>query len=230
VRTSIDNLLHVEGLERAVELRPPRGVMLCSNHRSFFDQYILACILIERAPWMQRLFFPVRSNFFYETLTGMLVNLIVGGGAMYPPIFRDAARADLNKQALQKAIDLLQIYGNLVGVHPEGTRGKGPDPYQLLPAQPGAGQIALLSKATILPCWINGLSNDFVSQVLSNFRRGDARGEPIIVVFGDPVDLGELAEGRPRPAQYKRVSDRILEEIRKLGERERALRATLKAA
>ena len=227
VEQSIKNLLHVEGLDQAVDMDPPRGVLLCSNHRSFFDQYVLSCILIRRVPWMRRIYFPVRSNFFYETFTGMMVNLVVGGGAMYPPIFRDASRADLNKLALQKAIDLLQVRGNMVGVHPEGTRGKGPDPYQLLPAQPGAGQIALLSKATILPCFINGLSNDFVGQVLSNFRRGTGRGQPIVVVFGRPVELGALAEGRPRPAQYKRVADHILGEIAKLGEKERAIRSSL---
>jgi 1-acyl-sn-glycerol-3-phosphate acyltransferase len=227
VGQSIKNLLHVEGIDKAVKLRPEKGVLLCSNHRSFFDQYVLSCVLIDKAPWMERIYFPVRSNFFYETLSGMLVNLVIGGGAMYPPIFRDASRADLNKQALQKAIELLQRPGNMVGVHPEGTRGKGPDPYQLLPAQPGAGQIALLAKTTILPCFINGLSNDFFGQILSNFRTGERRGEPIIVVFGDPVDLGELAEGRPRPAQYKRVSDRIVEAIRSLGEQERHIRAQI---
>ena len=36
---------------------------------------------------------------------------------------------------------------------------------------------------------------------------------------------GALAEGRPRPAQYKRVADHILAEIGKLGEQERAIRA-----
>ena len=224
---AIKNLLTVDGLDRARALRPPRGVLLCSNHRSFFDQYVISCLLVDNGvPWMERLMFPVRSNFFYETWTGLIVNVVVGGGAMYPPIFRDASRADLNKQALQTAIDFLQRRGNMVGVHPEGTRGKGPDPYQLLPAQPGVGQIALLSKATILPCFINGLSNDFVRQVVSNFRGGGRGGERVIVVFGDPVELGDLAEGRPRPALYKRVADRIADEIRRLGERERALRAS----
>ena len=225
---AIRNLLHVEGLEAARALRPPRGVLLCTNHRSFFDQYVISCLLVDDGvPWMQRLMFPVRSNFFYETWTGLFVNLVVGGGAMYPPIFRDASRSDLNKRALQTAIDYLQRPGNLVGVHPEGTRGKGPDPYQLLPAQPGVGQIALLSKATILPCFVNGLSNDVVGQLRANFRKGGKDGQPIIVVFGAPVDLGELAEGRPRPALYKRVADRILDEIRRLGERERELRARI---
>ena len=224
---SIKNLLHVEGLEAARALQPPRGVLLCTNHRSFFDQYVISCLLVEDVPWVRRLMFPVRSNFFYETWTGLLVNVVVGGGAMYPPIFRDASRADLNKQSLQTAIDYLQHPGNLVGVHPEGTRGKGPDPYQLLPAQPGVGQIALLSKATIVPCFINGLSNDFLGQLVSNFRDGGRSGDPVIIVFGAPIELGALAEGRPRPALYKRVADRINEEITRLGERERALRAKL---
>jgi 1-acyl-sn-glycerol-3-phosphate acyltransferase len=63
--------------------------------------------------------------------------------------------------------------------------------------------------------------------MLSNFRQGEQRGEPIVVVFGEPVELGELAEGRPRAALYKKVADRILEAIRSLGEQERSIRARL---
>lgn len=221
----LSNLLRVDGLEKVKALDPPRGVLLCSNHRSFFDQYVISYVLVEHVPWVRRLYFPVRSNFFYESWTGVAINFLVGGYAMYPPIFRDAARSDLNKFALEKAAEFLREKGSVVGIHPEGTRGKGPDPYELLRAQPGVGQVAIRARPTILPVWINGLSNDFLEQVASNFRRGERRGAPVIVVFGDPVDLGPLYDENPRPAVYKRAADRILEDIRRLGEREREIRA-----
>jgi 1-acyl-sn-glycerol-3-phosphate acyltransferase len=232
VTACLSNLLHTDGAEKLHALSPRAGVLLCANHRSFFDQYVVSAVLTTHRPaWCERLYFPVRSNFFYESWAGIGINLLVGGYAMYPPIFRDPAKAELNRAALAKLEEFLGQPGAVVGLHPEGTRGKGPDPYELLPAQPGVGQVALRAAqahdAPIVPVFVNGLSNDFVGQILSNFRRPDKRGEPVIVVFGDPVDLGELKQGNPRPALYKRTADRILDEIRRLGERERRIRTSL---
>ncbi len=89
----VKNVLTVEGLEDVAAVAPPRGVLLCSNHRSFFDQYILSTLLVREAGWARELYFPVRANFFYDTLPGLAMNLLIGGGAMYPPIFRDRARS-----------------------------------------------------------------------------------------------------------------------------------------
>lgn len=220
------NLLHVDGLERVRRLDPPGGVLMVANHRSFFDSYIISLVLLShRIPWARHLYFPVRSNFFYESATGVAINLLIGGGTMYPPIFRDRSKAALNKLALEGLIAKLRHKGTVVGMHPEGTRGKGPDPYELLPAQPGIGEVILKARPTILPVFVNGLSNSFVGQIVSNFRSGDKRGQPIWVVFGDPVDLGDLARGNLRPALYKRVADHVLDEVRRLGARERELRA-----
>src|ERR1043166_8731607 len=83
VRAGIARRMLVEGLDDLVALRPETGVMLVSNHRSFFDQYcmLLACYL-GPVPWAKRLYFPVRSNFFYDQPLGLLVNAAVAGGAM----------------------------------------------------------------------------------------------------------------------------------------------------
>ncbi|MBI4511900.1 MAG: 1-acyl-sn-glycerol-3-phosphate acyltransferase [Deltaproteobacteria bacterium] len=223
----VKNLLHVEGLEIAKRLAPGRGVLMCANHRSFFDQYLLSLILVRETDWARDLYFPVRSNFFYESLTGVAVNLLVGGGVMYPPIFRDPAKSELNRTALDKVTEFLKSPGSVVGIHPEGTRGKGSDPYKLLPAQPGVGKVAMHARPTILPVWINGLSNSFAGQVMTNFKRPITTDQRIVIVFGDPVDLGPLGDERPRPAVYKRVADHILSHIARLGERERQLRAKL---
>ena len=71
------------------------------------------------------------------------------------------------------------------------------------------------------------MSNDFGYEVTSRFRRGTP---PIIIIFGEPVDFGTLLDGTPRPAQYKRVADRVRAEIIRLGERERNLRELTKIA
>mgnify|MGYP001480307136 CR=1 FL=1 len=43
--------------------------------------------------------------------------------------------------------------GTVVGLHPEGTRGKGPDPYTFLPAQPGVGKLALVAEIPRTAMW-----------------------------------------------------------------------------
>lgn len=210
-------------------LAPPsadRGVVMCLNHRSYFDSYITMWAIFEAgARWPERIYFPVRSNFFYEHPAGVGLNVLLGGGTLYPPIFRDASKADLNKDALQRLAGFLARPGSFVGLHPEGTRSKGPDPYELLPAQPGIGQIVLQAKPVVIPGFIGGLSNSLAKDVGANYLPGIRRTKPIILVVGDPIDYSDLAAQKPRATLYKKTSDRILDAIRACGERERVLRA-----
>lgn len=230
VRAGIGRRMFAEGLDDIMALRPERGVMLVSNHRSFFDQYamLLACYM-GPVPWSKRLFFPVRSNFFYDQPLGIVVNAAVAGGAMYPPIYRQTERRALNDDALGKMVAILDAPGNVLGMHPEGTRGKGPDPYEMLPAQPGVGKVALLGKPTVVPAFILGLGNNFFQDIRRNFGPTARTEHAIITVFGPPVDYADLLADKPRPALYKKCADRFMTALRPLLERERALRADLLA-
>ncbi|MCA9679127.1 MAG: 1-acyl-sn-glycerol-3-phosphate acyltransferase [Myxococcales bacterium] len=225
VRASLIRRTFVEGLQAVADLHPDRGVLLGSNHRSFFDQYaMLLSMYVGGASWAKRLYFPVRSNFFYEKPLGMLVNYAVGGGVMYPPVFRQAERSKQNKETLDKLVRFLAEPGTVVGVHPEGTRGKGPDPYEMLPAQPGIGQMALVGKPIVIPAFVNGLSNDIVKDIRANFKHGIRHERPCIIVFGEPLDYSEYLAQKPRPALYKKTADLFRARILELGERERELR------
>lgn len=223
------NLLHVEGMEQIQTLSPSRGVLLCANHRSFFDHYITSQIFLEHIEWAHALLFPVRSHFFYDTWRGVLVNAFFGGMAMYPPIFRDEAKLSHNAASLELLVRWLQQPGVVIGFHPEGTRGKGEDPYTLMPAQPGVGRLISRAHPITVPVFVNGLGNDFAKQLVSNFRSEKHR-QPIIVVFGAPIDFGGLLQDRPRPALYKQLAGRVMDELRALGQRERELRASLMGA
>lgn len=228
VRAALANRMFVEGLEGLMALRPDTGVLLVSNHRSFFDQYamLLGCYM-GPVHWSKRLFFPVRSNFFYDQPLGIVVNAAVAGGAMYPPIFRQAERRVLNDAALDKMVELLRLPGNVLGMHPEGTRGKGDDPYQFLPAQPGVGKVALLAKPMVIPTFILGLGNNIIEDIRLNFGPEARRSRAVITVFGPPVDYADLCAEKPRPTLYKKCADRFMTAIRPLAERERELRAQL---
>jgi 1-acyl-sn-glycerol-3-phosphate acyltransferase len=230
VRAGIARRMLVEGLDDLLALRPETGVMLVSNHRSFFDQYamLLACYM-GPAPWAKRLFFPVRSNFFYDQPLGIMVNAAIAGGAMYPPIYRQSERRTLNDDALDRMVELVGRPGNVLGMHPEGTRGKGPDPYKFLPAQPGVGKLALLAKPLVIPAFIHGLGNNALDDIRVNFTT-DARGSrAIVTVFGPPVDYSDLCAEKPRPTLYKKCADRFMIEVGKQAARERELRADLAA-
>lgn len=228
VRATIANRMFADGVEDLMALRPHTGVMLVSNHRSFFDQYcmLLACYMGPVA-WSKHLFFPVRSNFFYDKPAGMLINAAIAGGAMYPPIFRDAQRRTLNDKALDKMVELLCRPGNVLGMHPEGTRGKGDDPYALLPAQPGVGKLALIAKPVVVPAFILGLGNNIIEDIRVNFGKTARTKHAVITVFGAPVDYSDLMAEKPRPTLYKKTADRFMAEIKKLSERERMIRADI---
>jgi 1-acyl-sn-glycerol-3-phosphate acyltransferase len=142
--------------------------------------------------------------------------------AMYPPMFRDRRRAMLNLVSLEESAWLLRRGGAFLGLHPEGTRNKGDDPYSLLPAQSGAGRLIYQAKVPVIPVFINGLINDLVRQVASNF---DGTGTPVHMVFGAPVDFGDLLERPGSPRLYRQVAERALEAIRVLGQEEKRYRS-----
>jgi 1-acyl-sn-glycerol-3-phosphate acyltransferase len=230
VRAAIAQRILVDGLEPLLSLQPDTGIMLVSNHRSFFDQYImlLACYM-GPAPWAKSLSFPVRSNFFYDRPLGVLVNAAIAGGAMYPPIYRQADRRQLNDEALDRMVEIVRKPGNVLGMHPEGTRGKGPDPYKFLPAQPGVGKLALVGKPTVLPVFILGLGNNIAMDIAQNFSKGARTDHAVIIVFGEPIDYADLAAEKPRPTLYKKCADRFMLKIKELGERQKILRAQINA-
>jgi hypothetical protein len=88
-----------------------------------------------------------------------------------------------------------------------------------LPAQPGAGELALKARPVVVPAFILGLSNSLWAEVKANWR-----GErPVIAVFGEPLALPE-GSGETRLSHHKRFADRINERIAWLGAEERALR------
>jgi len=203
------------GLERVQRLPPDASILLIANHRTFFDQFVLGWILWKRAGLTQRLNFPVRANFFYEHPLGLLICMVMSGGTMFPPFFRAAEKKAFNKHSLAVLLDKLRTPGQMVGFHPEGKRNKSDDPYTLLPAQPGAGELALKARPTVVPAFITGLSNSLWREI-----RGHTK---VVAVFGEPIELPQI-EGETRLAHHKRTADLLNDRIAALFEEEKALR------
>ncbi len=213
-------LVEAHGLERLSGLTSKDPILLVANHRSFFDLYMLMLTLHRRTELRQPVMCPVRADYFYQNPVGVLVNLLIGGGRMFPPFFREPHKGEFNKWALGRVADTLRRGGVMVGFHPEGTRNKGPDPYTPLPAQPGAGKLIMESWPIVVPAFIQGLSNNFLGDIRANFT-GDRRA---IAIFGTPIDLTEFRAMSNRLATHKRIADRLLETIYALSHEERAVR------
>ena len=222
VTATTGKLRHMVGLEHLRDLHPDRGVIFVSNHRSFFDFYVITAVIYANAPWVRRIFFPVRSSFFYDRLLGSAVNAIMSGWAMFPPILRSEKQRDFNGYSTDFIVEALQDPGTIVGFHPEGKRGTGDDPYQLLPAQAGIGNIIHKARPIVMPVFTLGLINDFPKQIRSNY---DGSGAPITQVFGPPMDLSRFFELPAGPETSRAIADQVMVELSKLGEVERAFRA-----
>ncbi len=215
------SLLHVKGLEHLQNLAVDRGVVIASNHRSFFDLYVMSSVLLRNTKWVTGMYFPVRGDYFYDRPDGIVVNGIMSAWAMYPPIMRRPEARAFNEFTVDLMAEILTRPGNVVGMHPEGTRNKTDDPYTLLPMQIGIGQMVHRSRPIVVPMFVLGLGNDFPKQVKSNF---DGTGEPITLMFGPPVDFAPLLDEPARLRTYKKITDRLRDVLTDLGQQERRWR------
>ncbi len=220
------NLRHVHGLERLPAFDPGQSYIVVANHRSFFDLYVITGDLVRRG-LAHRIVFPVRSTFFYTTLTGLFVNGVMSFFAMYPPIFRERKQLSLNPLSLSELGFILRRGGAFAGLHPEGTRKKDDDPYTFLPAQRGVGKVIHEARVPVIPVFVNGLINDLPRQVRSNF---DGTGTDIHVVFGQPIDFSDLYAERASPKVHQAIAERAIAAIAALGAEERQHRAARDAA
>ncbi|MCB9584457.1 MAG: 1-acyl-sn-glycerol-3-phosphate acyltransferase [Polyangiaceae bacterium] len=220
----------VEGEDVLASFGPEDRVLLVANHRSFFDFFVVTFINVTRSRLGRRAFFPVRSSFFYEHALGGVVNLLMSGMMMYPPVFRDRKHLRFNLLALRRLVEELQVPGTVVGIHPEGTRGKGPDPYELLPVQFGVGRVALEAKgARVIPIFIVGMSSNLALETLRNWLSPEAF--PIDIEYGPDIELDDLrakAAGsrRAKVNAERDAAERCMSAIRELGARVRARRGS----
>jgi 1-acyl-sn-glycerol-3-phosphate acyltransferase len=221
IQISTYNLMRVFGLENFEKTDPQRPVLLVSNHRSFFDMYVVSTTLFRRTNRKFRLFFPVRAKFFYDSPAGWLVNLVMGWFSMYPPFFREAGemkKREFDKFSLRRLVQICsQAKPNIIGFHPEGKRNLNDNPYEFLPAQPGIGKVIFSARPQVVPVFIAGLGNDLPKQVLGNWRGG----EPVRVHFGEPIELTEFYEKRDSVRTHKEIADFLMLKIGELAEKDK---------
>lgn len=217
--------LNIHGLENLSRFENPDRVLIVCNHRTFFDFFVITAVVYWRTKLSHRILFPVRSSFFYDHPLGPFINAAMSGMRMFPPVLRGDSvrrRATFNEYSVQRSIEELEQPGTVMGLHPEGTRGTGDDPYKLLRARAGVGRIALASPtAHIVPAFVLGMGNDLPKEFGNNFFR--AEETRIDVFFGPEIRLDDLRM-LPQSAQTaRRASERLIEAIGELAEKHRAM-------
>src|SRR6266576_2134803 len=228
IHLSTYNLMQVFGLENIEVISRDRPILLVANHRSFFDMYVVSTTLFRHTSWRKQLFFPVRGRFFYDSILGLFVNLIMGWWSMYPPFFASGENPILEKRAFDKySFRLLTELcrtgpGNAIGFHPEGTRNKGADPYSYLPAQPGIGKLIKDAAPQVIPVFVAGLGNNLTKQVLGNWTGG----EKIRIHFGPQLDLTDYLSRKDQARTYLEISKFAMSKIAELGEQDRQLNSS----
>jgi 1-acyl-sn-glycerol-3-phosphate acyltransferase len=209
--------IQARGLDYLRALDPARSVALVANHRSFFDFFAIECALFRWSRLPRRLLFPVRSNFFYDNPLGVAINLGLSGMAMFPPILRDPAKRAFNRYALRRCAAELELGRVLIGLHPEGSRSRDPDPLQLRAGKLGIGEVLLAApSAQVVPVFIAGLTNDLRLEWRRNwFAPAES---PIFISFGPRIDLSDLhAQAEQRRGQREAVN-RCMAAIGKLAD------------
>src|SRR6185295_8471499 len=132
---------------------------------------------------------------------------------MFPPVMRDTSKRSFNMYSVERCVEELKIPGTILGVHPEGTRNKEEDPYDLLPGQPGVGKIALGDHdATVIPLFVLGMGNALHQEFVWNMFT--PKQHRIDVHVGPPLDFSDLRPqaGRARTAKY--AADRCMNAIK----------------
>ncbi len=217
----VGRVLRVHHAERLGAIASDRPVVVMANHLTFWDLYILSAVLYRRTGVWRDYYFPVRARFFYESPFGFLLNALFAGLTMFPPFFQSDGARRLDVEALRILERVAGRRRALVGFHPEGTRNKSGNPYQLLPARAATKRIlhtARRAGSVVIPIFMNGLDGGMHRAWWKNVRQS----EVIHVMIGDPIEpvalLAECEANETDPVA------RLLDVLHALGAEERALR------
>jgi len=176
---------------RGVENVPRRGaVLLVANHSSVLDPPLIAGI----AP--RPVSFLAKAELFAIPVFGRLLRRLNAR-----PLRREGA----DPAALRTALRLLEEERALL-VFPEGTRGvEG----TLRPPKAGAGMLAVLSGAQVVPVYVEGSGRAW--------PRGARLPRPgrVTVTFGRPMRFPRKRDGE-RKGHYEAVSREMMTAIARL--------------
>nr|WP_320145831.1 lysophospholipid acyltransferase family protein [uncultured Anaeromusa sp.] len=163
-----------------VENIPATGaVIIASNHIGNFDPPVIGCQL------SRRIYFMAKEELFRVPILAGVIRWL---GAF--PVKRGSA----DRHAVKRMLEIL-VAGQVLGVFPEGTRGKNG---VLGEPEPGMAMMALKTGTTVVPVAVKG----------TDFRGG---GWPTFSVsFGKAIPVERT---KPDKEMVDALSQRIMQEI-----------------
>lgn len=179
------------------------GVILASNHLSFFDSVIIT--IMSRRP----VSFLAKAEYFTgKGFKGWLskafftaINAI--------PVYRDSASAA--QDALDAGLDRL-VDGEAFAMYPEGTRSLDGRLYR---GKTGVAWLALTAKVPVVPVALTG-TNKIQPVGAKGIRLAKLRIE-----YGEPMDLSRFGTADSGKAR-REATDAIMAEIQKMSKQEYA--------
>lgn len=168
------------------------GVLVASNHASFFDPPLLG----NATPRV--MYYMARAELFRNPVFSAFIR---AWGAF--PIGRNMWSAGGLKEALRKLRN-----GRLVLFFPEGTRS-----YDGKPAKPMAGAGLLVYNAypaPVLPAYIEGSY-----RVMPRGAKGPRRAK-VTVSFGPPLDFAQYRDGKGDKEKYAAIAEELMAAIGRL--------------
>jgi 1-acyl-sn-glycerol-3-phosphate acyltransferase len=176
---------------RGAEHVPAAGpVLLVANHSSVLDPPLIG------GATRRKLCFLAKAELFGVPLFGALIRRLNAR-----PVRRDGS----DPRALKDALKVLEA-GEALLVFPEGTRG--PEGV-LRDAKPGAGMLAVMSGAVVVPVYISGTGRAL--------PRGQALPRPakVRVRFGPPLTF-KAPPGDARREHYRTATAEMMQAIAQL--------------
>ena len=189
VRVYLAGLFRVEGQD---QVPGAGGLLVCANHASTVDPPLVPAFLPRGDSWsMAKSEYFVRRSFMRWLVTTYHAF----------PVVRHSA----DRRALKRAAQILEA-GQALIVYPEGTRVESGG---LRRAEPGAGFLAKVSRATVQPVGLVGTRDCFPKGALW------PRRVRVAVRFGGPL---RIRERRPdgRRVENQEAADAIMLAIAEL--------------
>jgi 1-acyl-sn-glycerol-3-phosphate acyltransferase len=168
------------------------AVLLVANHSSVADPPLVGAVCPRPVSFL------AKAELFEIPLFGGLIRRLNAH-----PVRREGA--DLG--AMRTALRVLERGGTLL-VFPEGTRGQEG---VLRPGKPGAGMLAVLSGAPVVPVYVSGSGRAW-----PRGRRLPRPGGKITVAFGPPVRFAGGDGTRDKKESYEAASQAMMAAIARL--------------
>jgi 1-acyl-sn-glycerol-3-phosphate acyltransferase len=187
--------IHLDGTDRLPATGP---AILCPNHTSVIDSFLLPSVL------PRRITFVGKAEYLDDWKTKHLFPAL----GMIPI---DRSGGDASKRALEAASQVLEA-GELFGIYPEGTRSRDG---KLHRGHTGPARLALRTGAPLVPVGLLGTREIQPpgASVPRLFR-------PCAIRFGRPIDTGHYGDRADDRLVLRQLTDELMFEIRELSGQE----------